>query len=177
MPVVDARGDCDLRPLRRSDAPRILDVLHEASDLWKTGSPYWRAQSEADVLEMCDRRFVPGRSDRMDLGIYLPTGDVIGQCSVHAIDWRNRVGRLGIAVWKRNDRRNGHGSTALRKIVELSFDELDLFRLEALVLCDNEASLALFEKCGFRVEGTLRRRYLRRGRRIDITVLARLRDE
>ncbi|MBP8533697.1 GNAT family N-acetyltransferase [Streptomyces sp. MK37H] len=167
----------NLRPFSRPDVSKALKALQEATDLWEYGSPYWQVPSEADLLELCEQKFKPGSSSRIDLGIFLPHNDPVGQCSIHAIDWRNRTGQLGVAVWKNSDRGKGLGSNAIRHLMQFSFDDLDMFRLEAFILQDNKKSLHLFKGLGFQQEGILRERYLRRGKRVDVVVLASIRDK
>jgi RimJ/RimL family protein N-acetyltransferase len=50
-------------------------------------------------------------------------------------------------------------------------------RLEVLVQPQNEASLALAERVGFRREGLMRSHSVIRGRRVDMVMLALLRGE
>jgi RimJ/RimL family protein N-acetyltransferase len=174
---VSAGAVSNVRPFRRSDVPVILSLLNEADDLWKFGSPYWRRPSEADLMALCGQVFTPGKSDRIDLLITAADDIPVGQCSLHAIDWRNRVAEVGVAVWRRADRGLGHGSSAVNQIIRLAFDELDLARLEALVLRDNTDSIKLFLRSGFEQEGMLRQRYRRKGERVDVVVCARLRAD
>ncbi len=176
MGETSAESKSNVRPFRRSDVPVILSLLNEADDLWRFGSPYWRRPAEADLLALCDQIFAPGKSDRIDLLIAAGGDAPVGQCSLHAIDWRNRVAEVGVTVWRPADRRRRHGSRAVNHLVRLAFEELDLVRLEALVLKDNTASIDLFLRSGFEQEGMLRRRYQRKGERVDVVVCARLRS-
>ena len=45
---------------------------------------------------------------------------------------------------------------AMRAILEYGFEALDLNRIQALVMPENEASIGLLEKLGFRNEGILK---------------------
>ena len=54
----------------------------------------------------------------------------------------------GIAILKEY-RRKGYAGEALRLLAGYAFHTLRLHQLYAYVTCDNEASLALFESCGF----------------------------
>jgi RimJ/RimL family protein N-acetyltransferase len=47
----------------------------------------------------------------------------------------------------------GYGSKILKKIIQFSFFDLGLHRLEAHIFPQNEASIRLFEKFGFKKEG------------------------
>ncbi len=53
--------------------------------------------------------------------------------------------------------RRGYMTEGLRLLADLAFARLELHRLEALILPDNEASRRLVAKAGFRFEGVARR--------------------
>jgi len=74
-------------------------------------------------------------------------------------------------------RGRGVATRALRLYSAWAFEELGIERLEVLVQPENEASLALAERVGFRREGVLRSHTLLRGRRADMVVLGMLRGE
>ncbi len=57
------------------------------------------------------------------------------------------------------------------------FCTLGLTRIEARQLLSNQASVRLFEKCGFRVEGVLRKAVFKDGRHQDLNLMAILREE
>jgi len=53
----------------------------------------------------------------------------------------------------------GIGKKALTIAEKLAFDQLSLHRLEAQIHCDNLASIALFEKEGYKKEGVMRENF------------------
>ncbi|MDH5410136.1 MAG: GNAT family N-acetyltransferase [Alphaproteobacteria bacterium] len=70
-----------------------------------------------------------------------------------------RTGSLGYWVGAPHARK-GYMTEAVRCVLEYSFGSLQLHRIEAACLPDNEASKGLLRKCGFREEG-LAREYLK----------------
>src|SRR5262249_49246805 len=58
-----------------------------------------------------------------------------------------------------------------------AFEEMGFHRLEATILETNRASLAAYQACGYRVEGTLREHALRGGARVNRLVLGLLASE
>ena len=66
---------------------------------------------------------------------------------------------------------------ALTLLIDHSFGELGLHRIEADVDPRNTASLRLLEKLGFRREGHLRERYFKDGEIQDSIMLGLLRPE
>lgn len=99
-------------------------------------------------------------------------GHLVGECSLHAIDWRNRLAQIGVCVWSPDDRRHGYGRAAVRYAIDWGIGYLGLARLEAWIVDGNEQSLNLFRRCGFTQEATLRGRYLYAGERRSMHVLA-----
>jgi putative acetyltransferase len=89
---------------------------------------------------------------------------------------RRHVGDLGIAVHDEWQGR-GIGAALMKAGVDLADRWLNLIRLELTVYTDNVRAIALYEKFGFEIEGTLRRFAFRDGTYIDAHSMARLRTE
>ena len=96
---------------------------------------------------------------------------LIGECSLHAIDWRNRVAQVDVCIWNPNDRHHGYGQQAMKFLTEWSAKQLGLQRLEAWILANNVASQQLATRFGFEYEGRLRGRYQLNGERHDVEIL------
>lgn len=105
-----------------------------------------------------------------------PSGRLVGECSLHAIDWRSRVAQIGICIWSPVDRGQGLGRVGVVHMTDWGFGHLGFYRLEAWILTTNQPSRTLFERCSFVHEGTLRARYLHDGKHYDVDVLSRLAD-
>ena len=86
------------------------------------------------------------------------------------------AGGIGMAV--RDDfQGQGVGTALLQAAVDLADNWLNLQRLELTVFTDNEPALRLYKKCGFEIEGTLRRHSFRAGQYFDVYYMARLKPE
>lgn len=99
------------------------------------------------------------------------TPRLVGECSLHTIDWRNRVAQVGVCIWNPNDRHHGYGQLAMKFLTEWSAKQLGLQRLEAWILANNVASQQLATRFGFEYEGRLRGRYQLNGERHDVVIL------
>jgi ribosomal-protein-alanine N-acetyltransferase len=66
---------------------------------------------------------------------------------------------------------------ALTAVLNFGFKRLDLNRIEALVKPDNDASLGLLRKLGFREEGLLRQYGYWHGRYHDLAIYSILKSE
>ena len=104
-------------------------------------------------------------------------GEVVGDLGLEALD-RPRVrhvGRIGMAV--RDDwQGRGVGTALMRAALDLADNWLDLTRIELTVYTDNAAAIALYEKFGFRIEGTHRRHAFRNGEYVDAYSMAHLKQ-
>ena len=101
---------------------------------------------------------------------------VIGTCTLGALQWTHRRGELGFALARAFWRR-GYVREALPEVMRFAFVDLDLFRLEADVDPRNTASLRVIESLGFKREGYLRERYHVNGEVQDAAFYGLLRDE
>ena len=80
-------------------------------------------------------------------------------------------GAAGIGYWM-DPRARGRGvaTAAARALCHWAFSALDLALIEWHCEVGNVASRRVAEKAGFLIEGTLRRRLIHRGQRVDVWV-------
>lgn len=96
----------------------------------------------------------------------------IGMVSVREIDWIAKRGHLaGIFIGETEDRDQGYGSVALDLMVKHCFADLGLNRIYTHILANNQASLRVFEKCGFEVEGKLKQHAFKAGNFVDVLLV------
>lgn len=93
-------------------------------------------------------------NNRINLVVTLREDDkCIGMINVVNIDWKNRNASLGIKLIS-EVRGKGLGEEIIGVLTNYLFEELNLYRLETLILEENKASKKLFvEKCGWEIEG------------------------
>ncbi len=102
------------------------------------------------------------------------TGEHVGTCGLHAIDWVNRVGEFGIALGVPN---KGFGTEATRLVLRYAFETLNLNRVQLRVYEYNARAVRCYEKAGYRHEGRLRQAMFRRGRTWDVLMMSVLAEE
>jgi len=103
--------------------------------------------------------------------------ELIGFAEVDGILWAHQVGWLSIAIGDPARWGQGYGTEAMRLLLDFAFGELNLYRVQLTVFSYNTRAIALYEKLGFRREGTYRE-YLRRdGVRHDMHLYGLLRSE
>lgn len=162
-----------LQAMAESHVPTITEACNDWEELSSYGPPYWRPRSTAELLRKIAA--MSGPTVASEYNFVIDTGEaLVGECSLHTIDWRNRVAQVGICLWQPVTRGQGIGRAAAGQLISWADNQLGLLRLEAWVLASNTPSLRLFTSLGFVHEGTLRGRYLQQGQRRDMQVLGRL---
>ena len=109
-----------------------------------------------------------------------PEGDewvTIGNCGFLEIDWRNRLSEFGIFIGDKTYWNQGYGSEAVRLLLKLGFDSLNLNRIFLRVFENNPRAIRAYEKVGFVHEGRQRQAEWRDGRYIDVLMMSILREE
>lgn len=100
----------------------------------------------------------------------------VGSIGLHDWDRVAAHAELGLGILRPTDRGKGMGEEACRLVLRHGFEELRLERVFLHVYTDNPA-VRLYERLGFRVEGTLRRHGWKRGAWRDQHVMGLLRGE
>ena len=104
-------------------------------------------------------------------------GEVVGNAGLNQqpgapLRRRHAMG-LGMAVAPTHWRR-GVGSALMRALIDWADNWAGVLRIELSVFTDNAPAIALYQRHGFEVEGTLRAFALREGRYADVLTMARL---
>ncbi|MCB1033850.1 MAG: GNAT family N-acetyltransferase [Acidobacteria bacterium] len=165
-----------LRSLTAGDAPAIFSIFGDPEVMRYWSSPALTDLKAAkrliqDIQELFESR------ELFQWGIARQeTGEVLGTCTLFKLDWAHRRGEIGFAVG-RSAWGLGLGAEAVDVLLRFCFETLDLHRLEADVDPDNERSLRLLERQGFRREGYLRERWLHLGELRDTVMLGLLQRE
>ncbi len=165
-----------LRALEKRDAESFLTIFSEPETM-----RYWSASpiaslEEAHELLKREFEFTDSGAART-WGIALSDTDyVIGKFTLFQFSEQNRRAEVGYVLAHQHWGK-GYMSEAMRCILDHAFNELDLHRLEADTDPENEGSLALLEKFGFRREGLFRDRWLLDGAWTDSVMLGLLKDD
>ena len=161
-PATLTDGDVRLRPLRRRDGPAWL-ALRVANTDWLAP---WEASSPTPAIGPAPTfaGFVRTLSAQGRQGICLPfavehRGRLVGQLTVSSISYGSLCsGTIGYWV-SRDVAGRGVIPTAVALATDHCFGVLGLHRIEINIRTENEPSLRVAQKLGFRSEG-VRERYL-----------------
>jgi ribosomal-protein-alanine N-acetyltransferase len=100
----------------------------------------------------------------------------VGTVSVRIESSEHRQGSIGCGLayeyWSL-----GYASEAMTAAIKLGFENLDLHRIYAETISENRAAVALAERLGMRIEGTLRENQYFKGRWWNTTILSLLRTD
>ena len=175
LPVLDTPR-LTLRPLTMRDAQDIYDYSRDPEVarhvLWDAHRSL--ADSRA-YLRFILRQYRDGVPS--SYGIVLKaTGRVVGTIGFMWYSEENHSVEVGYSL-ARSLWNQGLMTEALKAVMRLSFEELQVHRVEAQHETSNPASGRVMLKCGMRHEGTLRGRIYNKGRFVDVELYAILRED
>lgn len=101
----------------------------------------------------------------------------IGVTGFENILWNNGTGVIYIGIGKQEYRGRGYAKEALYLTMEFGFEELNLNRIQLNVIEYNKSAIGLYEKLGFKKEGTYREFIHRDGVKYDMYLYGILRNE
>lgn len=174
----------------RLTTPRL--ILREfAEDDWEPVLAYqsdprylqfypWTERNETDAREFVGRFLAQQRErprTRFQLALELPgEARLIGNCGVRITDPGLREGDLGYELspvyWGQ-----GLATEAARELLRFGFEELNLHRIWACCVAENQASARVLEKVGMRPEGYFQEKEFFKGRWWDQRLFALLESE
>ncbi|MDI6707597.1 MAG: GNAT family protein [Candidatus Thermoplasmatota archaeon] len=96
----------------------------------------------------------------------------IGNISLEKIDYRNRKAALGIMIGEPNYWDKGYGTDAIKTLLSVAFNELNLHKVYLYSLTSNKRAIRCYKKCGFEVEGLLRDDIFKAGKYQDLLVMS-----
>ncbi|HDM70437.1 MAG: GNAT family N-acetyltransferase [Thermotogae bacterium] len=131
------------------------------------------------VNKLVERNFIESlyKDDKNILLGMEVNGTLIGSIGLHRIDWVNRSTELGIVIFRKEYWNKGYGTKAIDLMLKYAFKYLNMNRVSLKVYEYNERAIHVYEKCGFKVEGRLRKAKFFKGRYWDVLVMGILRDE
>ncbi len=168
-----------LRAYEKSDLDAVMKWVNdeEVTDLLGGAMLTYPVSSSAE--EKFIEAAAAGSSEKQKNFVIETLADrrYIGTISFNVIDWLNRSAGLGIVIGDKSVWGKGYGTDAMRVLMRLGFDKLNLHRLWLHVHDYNQRAIASYEKCGFTREGVLRQEHFRRGRYHDTIVMGILESE
>ena len=164
-----------LRSLQESDiGEEYIGWLNdcEVTRYLETGKYPSTQETVHDYLE----RFKHSTTDFAFAIIDRETDQHIGNVTLNHINWFHRTADTGLMIGRKEFWGKGYASEAWSLIIEYAFNRLGLWKITAGAVADNDRSVAVLKKIGFKVEGTFRQEFFVDGEYRDVIRLGLLRD-
>jgi len=169
MPKAQVR----LRPIAEADLPDYVKWLNDPEVTEFT------AMESGDITLEGEREWFQRVSDpesRIRNWAIEVDGRHIGNCALH-LDASKQTAGFGIIIGDKTQWGKGYGTTALREVLRIGFEEMGLHRIHLEAFAGNARGIRCYEKCGFRREGLHRKARFKRGEWRDAVSMAILREE
>ena len=154
-----------LRPPTKDDIPLFLRWMNDEEVTQYLGS--YLPLVEADEIEFLERLHKNKNENIVFVIVDAKNHKAIGTMGVHGINWKDRRGITGAVIGEKAYWGKGYGSEAKMLLLNYLFNELNLYKVCSLVIAFNKRSQAYSEKCGYKVEGVLKRHLFKNGRYCD----------
>jgi RimJ/RimL family protein N-acetyltransferase len=165
-----------LRSGERGDIPLFVRWFndHRTTRTLMFLAPIGTASEEAWFNQMSEHQ---GKDRWFFVICRLQDDRAVGSIDLQGVNYRNGSAGLGIAIGDPADTGQGYGSDALRTLLTFGFDQLRLERIELEVYDFNEPARRMYERVGFRHEGTSRHALYVDGAFHDVHRMSVLRGE
>lgn len=126
---------------------------------WENDPEIWRVSNTLtpfsryvlkEYLAHADKDIFTQKQLRLIIESLKPPGKAMGAVDLFDFDPYHKRAGVGILIHKKEDREQGIASEALRLMQEYAFGHLNLHQLYCNIAEDNQGSIRLFEKAGFR---------------------------
>jgi RimJ/RimL family protein N-acetyltransferase len=165
-----------LRELERTDVPVVNRWRQDRSLTASLGAPHRHIGIEVD--ERWFEAYLQRRGTDVRCAICTDERpDPIGLVSLTGIDPVHKHAELHIQLGDHDSQGKGIGTEATQAMVLHGFRDLNLHRIYLFVLDSNHAARRMYEKIGFRQEGTMREAAFKDGRYEDVHVMGLLQAE
>jgi len=150
---------------------------------------YYRWMNDPQVTTFLEIRFNPhsiddikryverldGRSDEIFLAICLKEKDRhIGNIKLGPINWLHRFGDVSLVIGEKDCWNHGYATESIRILCDFARTALGLHKANAGVYKLNAASINVFVKAGFKIEGEKEQHYFLNGKYVDIVTMGRV---
>lgn len=160
-----------LREIERHDLASINRWRNDPEVVASLGSNFHFIGPEVD--ERWFERYLSRRPQDVRLAI-LANEHLIGVVYLLGADPTNRDAEFAIMIGERAYWSRGFGEAATRAMLAHAFNDLNLHRVHLSVLAENHRAIRLYQKVGFRAEGTLEQAVFKNGAYRDVVLMALL---
>lgn len=174
--MTDKTDRIRLRPLQREDA-QLSWIWRNDEDIrdFFSGHPFFiNKEQEEEFIE----KALFSNMQLSSFGVEeISSGKLIGMSFLKTINPFHRHAQFSIFIGDKEALGKGYSIEATRKTLDFAFDELNLHRINVMIRTDNEKSLRMCERCGFRKEGIMRESLFKNGAYRDEFLMSILRTD
>ena len=147
--------DLVLRRMQETDSGALFRILadNEVTKYYDDG-PFTDISQATDQIKAWENGFLNKRCIRWGIA-RKGEREIIGSCGYYGFHTWHMRASIGYEL-ARSSWRQGIMTEALEAIIDLGFGVMNLNRIDAVVIPENEASIKLLEKLGFLNEGLLK---------------------
>ena len=165
--------------LRRINMHDAKDIFEYSKDKEVARHVLWSAQKDiSEAKDYCRFMAKRYRNDQpSSWGIIdKATNRLVGTIGYMDYNEDNATVEVGysLARWLWN---GGYMTEALSRVIEHTFESMDVNRIEAQHELENPSSGRVMAKCGMRKEGELRQRLYNKGRYVDVALYAIIKED
>lgn len=102
----------------------------------------------------------------------MKTKKYIGGCGIQEVNWLARVAVIGIMIGDKDYWGKGYGTDAMKVLIKFIFENMNINKIRLNTFSFNERAIKCYKKCGFEVEGVLKKEIFKDGKYYDEVVMA-----
>ena len=165
--------------LRRMTMKDAQDIFEYSRDPEVARHVLWTAQKHISEAKEYVRYMTKRYRDDLPSSwgiIEKKTGKLVGTIGYMTYSEDNNSVEVGysLAHWLWN---GGYMTEALRRVIDYTFEDMEINRIEAQHELTNPSSGRVMEKCGMKKEGVLRQRLYNKGKYVDVALYAILHSD
>lgn len=166
----------NLTPLREEDVPVLAIWFQDTVSTRLLDSSPAFPKSEPALREWVLASQKPERDYVFAIRL-VEDHKLIGYLEIDGIVWPHGTCGISYLIGDPTARGQGYAAEALELALKFIFHELNLYRVTITIFENNQASIALAEKLGFKREGVFRNHVQRDGLRFNMLLYGLLRPE
>lgn len=165
-----------LRELQRKDLAIINQWRNDPELIAFLGAPFRFINLDVDIAWF--DHYMQTRNNTVRCAITREGEDeILGLVTLASIDYLNQSAELHIMIGSEKERGHGMGTFAVSTMLKHAFLNMNLHRVELMVLTENIRAQHLYEKCGFKKEGVKRKSNYKNGKFCDMYCYSILKEE
>ena len=163
-----------LSPVNVEDAEKYVECFcdFKMADGIGQSSKLMSVESEREWIEKCLKN-----NEYVFAIVNSENDELIGNCGIHNIKYKDRCAIVGIFIGKEKNRSNGYGAEVLKLLLDYGFNYLNLNNIMLSVMSFNDRAIACYKKVGFKEIGRRRQSYFLNGKYHDEIFMDILKDE